>query len=486
MSNYIKPQTPIYNEGNDSYIYPLTTSDQVIMEDGSKLNSKILELKPKAGFIYPLASEIVPDGFVLCDGAEYNREEYVELFAAIGTMYGSGDGSTTFNVPNLQTRVPIGSGEGYELGDVGGEESHTLTVDEMPSHNHLAGRSVYLQGGSSAAGYDTGATFDNAGKTMYTGGSQPHNNMQPYTVVNYIIATGKNTGIGVADIITGVQALPLSVEYGGTGATDILDIHKNLKIKATARNLLDNSDFTNPINQRGMQSGSMNMYSYPIDRWTAADTTPIITFKSNGIELKGSSGLIAQRLQMRDNDIGKTFTAAIKLTDGTLCIGSGIYKAVGGWTNFIVTPNSGSVRVIAHDLDNKIVNFGIASLEDVTVQWAALYEGEYTVETLPKYQPKGYGVELAECLRYYQRTGSIIVPLANNSNSIGVYIYRHTINLKVPMRIIPTVTIGEQAASTYKKPMSTEISIDSVMLYYNADSTGQIVQTNYVEFSADL
>ena len=196
------------------------------MEDGSRLNKLAT---PKAGFIYPLASEVVPEGFLLCNGAEYLRAEYPELFAAIGTIYGSGDGSTTFNVPNLQTRVPVGAGENYELGSTGGEESHTLTVDEMPSHRHTINR------GTSQNSY-FGVTSLEVQNPEYStttnpaGGDQPHNNMQPYTVVNYIIATGKDTGVSVADIITGVQALPLGIEFGGTGATNIEDARHNLEI----------------------------------------------------------------------------------------------------------------------------------------------------------------------------------------------------------------------------------------------------------------
>lgn len=113
--------------------------------------------KSKAGFIYPLALESAPEGFLLCDGSAVDRSLYIELFAAIGTTYGAGDGETTFNVPNLSAR-----------------ES------------------------------DTG--------------------------VNYAIATGKNTGADVMDIIQGVQVLPLAMEYGGTGATDPLNARRNLEI----------------------------------------------------------------------------------------------------------------------------------------------------------------------------------------------------------------------------------------------------------------
>lgn len=239
MSEFLKPQSPLQHK-DGAYIYPLTTADQVILENGNRLNTALNDMssKPKAGFIYPLASSIVPDGFLLCDGAEYSRTEFPELFAAIGTIYGNGDGSTTFNVPNLQTRVPVGAGEGYGLGTTGGEAEHTLITKEMPKHRHTLnnitwggsqpsnyGSSGYLLAYQSPSEYPVNDDYFNT-----TGGSQPHNNMQPYTVVNYIIATGKDTSVSVSDIVMGAQAIPLGVEYGGTGATNAEEARQNLGI----------------------------------------------------------------------------------------------------------------------------------------------------------------------------------------------------------------------------------------------------------------
>ena len=178
----------------------------------------------KAGLIYPLATDVVPKGFLLCDGAEYSRIEYSELFEAIGTTYGAGDGVNTFNVPNLSTRVPVGVGENYPLGKTGGEEKHTLTNEELPSHNHASRIGVYGYSGWPELPIDTYyAMFSNKDSSVFftppaegeqakvlnvtgaytgaftgsTGGNQPHNNMQPYTVVNYIISTGKEVEFAV-------------------------------------------------------------------------------------------------------------------------------------------------------------------------------------------------------------------------------------------------------------------------------------------------
>ena len=342
-------------------------------------------IKPKAGFIYPLAGSVIPEGFLLCDGAEYGRTEFPELFAAIGTIYGNGNGSTTFNVPNLQTRVPVGAGEGYGLGAVGGEATHTLTVDEMPSHTHDVKR--YTSGGElTGNALDTAVnitgTIDNVYGAMATGGSQPHNNMPPYTVVNYIIATGKDTGVSVSDIIMGAQALPLEVQYGGTGATNVADVRKKFGIGV--RNLLDNSDFTNPVNQRGLNSYS-GLFANCIDRWLIYQISgqAYIHIENGYIRLVPGKSLHDWAL-MQDFPVGTftagTYTLAYCDMDGNITINN----------NPIYEDND----LYSGEVVQRVKLYGT---EETCLKWAALYEGEYTVETLPEYQPKSYAEEIVAC-----------------------------------------------------------------------------------------
>lgn len=88
------------------------------------------------GAILPFAGSVIPEGFLLCDGRAVSRETYGNLFYEIGITYGAGDGSTTFNLPDMVNRVPVCDGSGLQLGSMGGEESHALTGNELPGHTH--------------------------------------------------------------------------------------------------------------------------------------------------------------------------------------------------------------------------------------------------------------------------------------------------------------------------------------------------------------
>ena len=122
------------------------------------------------GMIMPYAvpinntSKLVPPGFIICNGQAVLRATYPVLYAAIGNTYGSGDGSTTFNVPNLSSRVIVGSlppgqnpgpdavGNNYTMGTVGGEPWHTLLTNELPSHAHGINDPTHNHG-STASGF---------------------------------------------------------------------------------------------------------------------------------------------------------------------------------------------------------------------------------------------------------------------------------------------------------------------------------------------
>lgn len=181
---------------------------------GDQVNASAAELN-RAVFIDPpgsiqmYAGSTAPQGWLLCDGSAVSRSTYAALFAAIGTTFGTGDGSTTFNLPNLKGRAVIGQDPSdtdfNSIGKTGGEKEHILTIDEMPSHKHdLYGDDVHDadsnlkgiyqhtdSGYNGIVGYSSGiwGSADPEGREYIanTGGDQPHNNLQPYIVMNYII-----------------------------------------------------------------------------------------------------------------------------------------------------------------------------------------------------------------------------------------------------------------------------------------------------------
>lgn len=202
----------------------------------------------EAGLIYMYGGSTAPNGFLICDGSAISRTTYSSLFAAIGTIYGAGDNSTTFNIPNISGRVAIGSSVAHTIGTTGGEETHTLLTNELPAHSHTipshghthtikattpilshsitqpmftytpssgsqkstdytsgtkdgtnantttaASRSANLAIANHAATActKTGSVTDcGAFDSESTGSGSSHDNMQPYITLNYIISTG--------------------------------------------------------------------------------------------------------------------------------------------------------------------------------------------------------------------------------------------------------------------------------------------------------
>jgi microcystin-dependent protein len=139
----------------------------------------------------------VPNGWAPCNGQLLNVQQNAALFMLLGTAYG-GDGKTTFGVPNLQGRVPVHPSTSVAIGAAGGEDSHALTVNELPQHTHSLGAGSATANLPGAAGNVWAASANRFAATPNTvmapgalavsGASAPHPNMQPYLVGNYCIA----------------------------------------------------------------------------------------------------------------------------------------------------------------------------------------------------------------------------------------------------------------------------------------------------------
>ena len=162
--------------------------------------------QPYVGEIRMFAGNFAPAGWMLCDGQLLPISENETLFQLIGTTYG-GDGQETFALPDLQSRIPIHNGKGpdgitYQLAEQGGVESVTLTTQQIPTHNHAvvasgdpatqaSGVNAILAAAVSQVMYfaaTPAAPTLNPAMITPTGGSQPHDNFQPYLCLNFIIS----------------------------------------------------------------------------------------------------------------------------------------------------------------------------------------------------------------------------------------------------------------------------------------------------------
>ena len=158
---------------------------------------------PFLGEIRVFSFNFAPRGWALCNGQLLSIQQNSALFALLGTFYG-GNGVQTFALPNLQSRMPIFGGQGaapglptYQIGQVGGEENHILAQSEMPRHGHSVVATSASADLISPSGnfFATGAAYNTTPDTTLDtsavglgGGSQPHDNMPPYGVLNLCIA----------------------------------------------------------------------------------------------------------------------------------------------------------------------------------------------------------------------------------------------------------------------------------------------------------
>jgi microcystin-dependent protein len=163
--------------------------------------------QPYVGEIRMFAGNFAPNGWMFCEGQQLPISENDVLFQLIGTTYG-GDGQETFNLPNLASRVPIHMGTGpsgttYQIGEMTGTEQETLTVQQIATHTHQAIASTNAANSNSptnqlpaltqastitAYGTDSPLVVLSSNALSPVGGSQPHENLQPYLCINFIIS----------------------------------------------------------------------------------------------------------------------------------------------------------------------------------------------------------------------------------------------------------------------------------------------------------
>lgn len=266
-----------------------------------------------------------------------------------------------------------------------------------------------------------------------------------------------------------------SQKLGGVAAAQYA-----LKNNVPAHNLLDNSDFRNPVNQRGQNAYKFDS-GYTIDRWKlhwSGDGN--ITIQDGYITLyrETYNAYLFQFPEKVEKMVGKTYTVAAKVR----------YNGFIGWIDSTQRTHCDSVHsndwvVITHtftvgsatsDLGPAGVEIGTSANLSFDLQWIALYEGSYTADTLPPYTPKGYAAELAECQRYFIRV--------SNSAAYGIISGTGCV-VKVPLPmtmrkdIVPTVTLdGELWAYSHEgyarlNYIGTTYSTNTASLHFTVDTT---------------
>lgn len=232
----------------------------------------------------------------------------------------------------------------------------------------------------------------------------------PLTTIDQIIGDGDRR---LNIILEDDFAKKDEVSSAKTEAIDSSKVYTNEQVKRAApRNLLDNSDFRNPVNQRGQTSYSGSVYT--IDRWRTWDSTASVTLNDGYLT---HNEALCQYIPGLDKD--KIYTLAFQEISGEVHVMSG--KPSDGLT---VWPG---MNLFYDTTLGVCVRFWMSEGRNTKV-WAALYEGEYSIDTLPGYQPKGYSVELDECRRYYQK-----MYIRFNGKALAV-------TLPVPMAAVPNIS----------------------------------------------
>lgn len=242
------------------------------------------------GSITAYSANEVPTGWLLCDGQAVSRVDYKELFNVIGTVYGEGNGSTTFNVPDFSGRVPIGldvnDTDFNSIGKTYGEKEHQLTVEELPSHNHNL---IMSSSATGVGGYgrpplanNLNTLVENENPVKATGGNQPHNNVQPSIVQNYIIKA-KNS-VGLVGNVTGVHSSSKQDTYN-------CDYINNISGKILWTNPNPNDVFTETEITLNSTNYNYIKWIYKLDK-SLDLTNSAESMKHNGTQLMYSSGAL--------------------------------------------------------------------------------------------------------------------------------------------------------------------------------------------------
>lgn len=474
---YSQPQSPIKRvdekTGDIEYIYPQTVAKQVIMEDGTRLNAYLNKLVIGGGGSGGSGSgggggvTSLEELGVLATSAELNY-----LIGVEGYVQDQLDNkANSTHIHPIEQVTGLSDALNNKVPTDRTINKKSLTSDIVLSADDVGAYSkTEIDNKLSNLDMITVDTDDAIETNIHSG-------INADTFCGYPIDYFVMYNVGDGDGVTGGGG-NVSINLNGTEEVgEIVPINADtLKGQTagyykTAYNLLDNSDFRNPVNQRG--ATTYTAAGYCIDRWYKGSNMTI-AIQNDRIAINNtdaSTHAIYQRLQ--NVSTGKKYTIALKSGTDKLYIGTGEFPTTGSVTvGQIATTGYMQFYYVSEGVYAVYINAYAGN--SFGIKWIALYEGEYTAETLPEYIPKGYAHELLECQRYCyvmpEIDGAHCYPGFSDSATNA----RITINLPVALRSIPTISIGNNSENNEVYTSSGSKKITSISVRGN-DRNGLVL-----------
>lgn len=494
-----------------------------------------------AGSIIQWGGATAPVNWLLCDGSAVSRTTYASLFAAVGTSYGTGDGTTTFNLPDLRGRVPVGKNGGSfgTLGATGGAETVAITQAQLPAvtgdvrlHGGETGSSLWqptgvfstsdiysqykIPGGSSAGATSVGPLlkFNNGGQ------GQAHNNLQPYQVVNYIIKATAAVTPGESELAPRVGVLEatntLSQNYIINGAFDIWQGGTSFTSPASATyqadrfiTFQDGTGVTRAITRQAFAPGTSPISGMDTAYFLRYSTTVLGTTSYQAIQnrvedVRTLAGKTATFSFYAKADAAKTITLNIQQAFGsggssTVVVNtSTTYAVTTSWQRFTTTvtiPSLSGKTIGSSSFLQVGLEFGAQLLTLDLCGWQ-LEQG--AIATSFRRNASNIQGELAACQRYFQTSyleGVSPGTATYNGQIASGGVYEHITTsyiacqyrMPVPMRTLPTVTLYSSATGASAKVNRDRMGVSAADgdAYVDSGSLGTTVFTVYSQGSTN-